>query len=178
MAEPRQLQPGEEIFGILMLLLALFLCWQSYEISGFSALSSPGAFPLAASAAMLIAAITIVAHNRHAKKAAAAAELGPRGSFTGDVTPTNVVVFAGFVIAYAAMLDNLGFLPASFLFLLAGIKFLHRASIGFTFAVTLGSLLTIYILFRLIFTVVLPEGIMPERDILAWFGNLFSGGGE
>ena len=36
----------------------------------------------------------------------------------------------------------------------------------------------IYIVFRLVFTVLLPEGIVPEREILAFFRNLMAGGAE
>jgi hypothetical protein len=34
----------------------------------------------------------------------------------------------------------------------------------------------IYAVFRLIFQVVLPEGIVPEAEIMAWIEQLFSSG--
>ncbi|HEU0223137.1 MAG TPA: tripartite tricarboxylate transporter TctB family protein, partial [Paracoccaceae bacterium] len=43
------------MFGGLMVAASLFLFWKSYGIAGFSALSSPGAFPMAASAVMVLA---------------------------------------------------------------------------------------------------------------------------
>lgn len=172
MAELRQGKPGEGTFGILLLVLSLFLLWQSYRISGFEALSSPGAFPMTAAATMTIAALVVVISDF--RRPRATADQRARGFFT-TVTPSVIMVFAGFVIGYSALLDALGFLPASFLFLFAGIQFLHRGSVGFSFVVSLGSLIVIYAVFRLVFQVVLPEGIVPEREIMAWIETLFGG---
>lgn len=40
-----------------------FLFWQAYQISGFEALSSPGAFPLAAAGIMVISSCVVVVKN-------------------------------------------------------------------------------------------------------------------
>ena len=173
MAELRRKRPGEGTFGVLFLLLGLFLAWQAYEISGFEALSSPGAFPMAAAAVMVISALIVVIGDLRRPREVEGRIADHARSFSTQITPVVVVVFAGCVVAYSAMLDTLGFLPASFLFLLVAIKFLHRRSIAFSFIVSLGSLIAIYVVFRLIFTVVLPEGIMPEREIMAWIEGLF-----
>lgn len=177
MQEPRYKRPGEDAFGILVLLISLVLAWQSYEISGFAALSSPGAFPMAASAAMVLGSLIVVIGNIRRnratpKPAGEKARANPAG-----VAPSVIVVFAAFVAGYAALLDTLGFLPASFLFLFAAIQFLHRRSVAFSVGVALLSLALIYALFRLVFTVVLPEGIVPEREILAWIERLLASAG-
>ena len=112
--------------------------------------------------------------RRHAADKARQSGRAGAGSFAAQVTPTVVVVFAGFVIGYAALLDVLGFLPASLLFLFVAIHFLHRRHVAFSFAVALGALIAIYVVFRLVFSVVLPEGIVPEREIMAWIERLFS----
>lgn len=172
MDKQRRRQPGETVFGIILLLVGLVFAWQSYRISGFSALSSPGAFPLAASAVMVLAALIVVVNDLR-RRAADRGRAGDRAdSFSSRVTPTVVVVFAGFVIGYSALLDVLGFLPSSLLFLFVAIQFLHRGSVAFSLAVSLGSLIAIYVVFRLVFTVVLPEGIVPEREIMAWAERL------
>jgi hypothetical protein len=36
--------------------------------------------------------------------------------------------------------------------------------------------LLIYLVFRVIFNVIMPEGIVPEREILAFFGRLLPAG--
>ena len=171
----RPKSPGESVFGLLMFLVSLVLFWQSYEISKFEALSSPGAFPMAASAVMAIASLIVVIGDLR-KPALVPGPMGDKArAFMDKITPAVVIVFAGFVLGYAALLDTLGFLPASFLFLFAAIQFLHRGSVLFSFVVTLGSLIAIYAVFRLIFTVVLPEGVVPEREIMAWIEALLTG---
>lgn len=175
MEDKRPIQPGERGFGLLLLALSLFLAWQAYEISGLEALSSPGAFPMAAACAMVVSGLVVTAGDwRRARRERRPLRQSAR-AFTAEITPSVVMVFAGFVIGYAALLDSLGFIPASFLFLFAAIHFLHRGSVAFSFGVTVLSLAVIYTVFRLVFQVVLPEGIVPEREIMAWIGNLIDG---
>jgi len=172
----RRKRPGESAFGILLLLLSLFFAWQSYGISGFSALSSPGAFPMAVSATMVLAAVIVVIGNLRRKNEVEGGLGASARAFLANVTPGVVLAFTGMVIAYSVLLDPLGFLPASFLFLLVSIHYLHRGSVLFSVVVAVLSLAAIYAVFRLVFKVVLPEGIVPEREIIAWIENLFAGG--
>ncbi|MCB2100731.1 MAG: tripartite tricarboxylate transporter TctB family protein [Rhodobacterales bacterium] len=176
MQTPRKKRPGEGTFGILALVLSLGFAWQSYEIAGFSALSSPGAFPMAASAIMVVASLIIVLKNRRLPTLAEGGFGAAARAFWRSVSPPVVLAFIAFILVYSALLDGLGFLPSSFLFLLAAIHYLHRGSARFSFIVALLSLAAVYAVFRLIFTVVLPEGIVPEREIMAWIEHLFSGG--
>lgn len=178
MDQKRQRQPGERGFGIMMLGLGLFLAWQAYGIAGFEALSSPGAFPMAAAAAMVIAGAVVVVGDWRAARRDRPRLAETARAFTAEITPSVVVIFAGFVIGYAALLDTLGFLPSSFLFLFAAIHFLHRGPVVLSFGVTLLALTVIYAVFRLVFQVILPEGIVPEREIMAWLGGLVSGGAQ
>jgi hypothetical protein len=112
----RPKSPGESVFGLLMFLVSLVLFWQSYEISGFEALSSPGAFPMAASAMMAIASLIVVIGDLR-KPSLVPGPMGDKArAFMDKITPAVVIVFAGFVLGYAALLDTFGFLPTSFLF--------------------------------------------------------------
>lgn len=173
MSARRPKRPGEGAFGILMLALGLFLAWQAYRISGFAALSSPGAFPMAAAAAMVIAALVVVVGDLRKPHEVDGPIAVRVRSFSESITPSVVVVFTGCVIGYSALLDTLGFLPASFLFLLVAIRFLHGGSLRFSVLVSIAALAAIYVVFRLVFTVVLPEGIVPEREIMAWIKGAF-----
>jgi hypothetical protein len=42
--------------------------------------------------------------------------------------------------------------------------------------VALGSLILIWIVFRVVFTVLLPSGILPEAEFIQFFRSLLSGG--
>jgi hypothetical protein len=164
--ETHEKRRGEDLFGLLVLVASVLLFWQSYRIAGFSALSSPGAFPLAASAVMVIAATIVVIGN-----------LRRRGRLSGEaVMPATIALFIGLVVAYAVALVPLGFVLASFAFLTLATKLLYRAGWGRCIGLAAVSLVVIYVVFRLVFQVVLPEGIVPEREWMASLGALFGGG--
>ena len=59
---------------------------------------------------------------------------------------------------FTVALEPLGFLVSAFVFLLASIHYLHRGAAWFTLAVSAAALGVIYVVFRLLFLVVLPEG--------------------
>ncbi|NJO38096.1 MAG: tripartite tricarboxylate transporter TctB family protein [Rhizobiales bacterium] len=175
MAEPRARKPGETTFNVLLFLASLFLAWQAYKISGFSALSSTGAFPMAAAGVMVVSALIVLIGDL-GKSAVLRGYTGKASAFFGDVAPPVILIFTAMVIAYAVLFDQLGFLPTSLLFLIAAIQFLKGGNPLINIVIAVGALIVIYVVFRLIFTVVLPEGIVPEREIMAWIGRLVTGG--
>jgi putative tricarboxylic transport membrane protein len=150
---------GEDAFGLVTLLVSILAFWKSYTIAGFSALSSPGAFPMAASAVMIIAALIVVIGNLRRKSRLSSEAILPRV----------LLLFVLLVILYALALVPLGFIPASFVFLLLGMKLLYRASWGRCLVISIGSLVVVYVVFRLMFQVVLPQGIVPEDELLSMF---------
>ncbi|TYL48824.1 tripartite tricarboxylate transporter TctB family protein [Marinomonas sp. IMCC 4694] len=153
-------KPGERIFCLLLVLGSVYLFWQAFNISGFRSLSSPGAFPLAASAVMVLA--SCVAFLNTLKLPAAQ---GVR--FAYHCFPPVVATIMALILIYSVVLESLGFILSSFVFLFVAIQFLYRRSVLTTLTITLLSLIVVYIIFRLVFQVVLPEGIVPERDILS-----------
>lgn len=163
--ETHRKRRGEDLFGLLVLVASMLLFWQSYQIAGFSALSSPGAFPLAASGVMVIAAVIVVVGNLRRR--------GRRSDET--IMPATIALFVGLVVAYAVALVPLGFILASFGFLTLATKLLYRAGWGRCILLALASLVVIYVVFRLVFQVVLPEGVVPEREWMAALGTLFGG---
>lgn len=165
--EHRRKRRGEDLFGLIMIVISVGLFWQAYAIAGFSALSSPGAFPMASAGVMLIGALVVAYGNLR--------NTAPRDD--APILPVTIAIFTGLVIAYALLLSPLGFLPASFLFLFAGMRLLYprggwlRAGV-----IALGALIVIYIIFRLVFQVVLPEGVVPERELLSGIRSAFGSG--
>jgi hypothetical protein len=142
--------------------------WTAYGIAGFEALSSPGALPMAAAFAMLVTSLAVAVQTLRSPRT-------PHETLSRDILPLPVVVTVALVAAYALLLKPLGFLPTSFLFVCVLIRVLSRRSLAFCAAVSAVSVLLIYLVFRIIFTVLMPEGIVPEREILAAIGALFAG---
>lgn len=150
--EVRRRQPGETIFGYLILVISLFILHQSYTIAGFSSVSSAGVFPMIASFIMAVSAAAIILHNR---KLAAP---DPDVTFIRRVAPPTVVLFTLMIVAYMLTLEPLGFLLSSFLFLFGSMLYLERRNPLLMIAVSAISLGIIYVVFRTAFSVVLPQG--------------------
>ena len=161
-------RPGEALFAAFFLLLGLVMLWSAHGISGFSQLSAPGTVPMATTFAMVLTAgIVLLSTLRR--------PLDERESVRRDILPGLVLFMVGLLAAYAALLVPLGFLPTSLLFLIGGIRLLSGRGWGFAVLVALGSLLVIYLVFRIVFTVLMPPGIVPEGEMLQWFRDLRSG---
>lgn len=167
--QPRR--PGELVFNILMLVGSLFLLWSAYGISGFEALSAPGAIPMVATATMVICAALILRETL--AKSPTTDETIAR-----DILPMPVIVTILLIIVYALLLKPLGFLPTSFLFLTTMISYLARTSVLRAALLSLVIVAVIYLIFRLIFTVLMPPGIVPEAEAIAWVRALFAGKGN
>ena len=164
-----QRRPGELTFGVLLFLASLGLLWSAYGISGFEALSAPGTVPMATTAVMVVTALIVVLRS-------ARLPATPDETLSRDILPLAVVLFAVLLVAYGLLLKPLGFLPTSALFLITAIKFLGRRGWVWTLTVSLGSLILIWLIFRIVFTVLMPAGIMPEAEFIQFFRNLVNGG--
>jgi hypothetical protein len=95
-----------------------------------------------------------------------------------DILPLSVILTIAAIAAYALALKPLGFLPTSFLFLTGLIGYLSGG--GFVRAALLSLLIValIYLIFRIVFTVLMPPGIVPEAEIIAWVKTLLVGTGN
>lgn len=163
-------RPGELVFTLAICLGSLYLLWDAYGIAGFQALSSPGAVPMGTTAIMVITATILLVRTARLPRRA--------GEKLGDeVIPWVVVIFAVLLLAFSLLLQPLGFLPTAFLFLVASIKFLGRRGWRFTLTVSLLSLVVIWLVFRVVFTVLMPSGVVPEAEFIQLMRNLFNGAG-
>lgn len=162
-------KPGEAIFALLLALVSLGALVKAYGIAGFEGLSSPGAFPMAAAAIMFVSALAVSVNTLRATRE------GEAETFR-DILPASATIMAVLILLYAIALRPLGFLPTSLIFLFVSTLILARRGVIFSALVSVFSLAIIYVIFRLVFSVLMPEGLVPEREILAWIGNLFAGG--
>ena len=169
MRDDHMRRPGEGVFSLVLVAVSAFLFWTAYGISGFEELSSPGALPMAASGTMLAASFIIAAKTFKAP-------LTRRETFRQHILPPAILIAMAMIAAYAVLLRPLGFLPTSFLFLLVLVRILGKRNVMVCAAVSAACVLLIYLVFRIIFTVIMPEGIVPEREILAYLGTLMPGG--
>lgn len=161
-----QRRPGELVFAGLMLAVSLGLFWSAYGISGFEALSAPGSVPMATTVVMVLASLLVLLKT-------AKLPLDRSETLARDILPPAVVLFSLALAIYGILLKPLGFLPTSALFLILAIKFLSRRGWVWTLTVSLGSLIVIWLIFRIVFSVLMPAGILPEAEFIQFFRDLF-----
>jgi putative tricarboxylic transport membrane protein len=163
-------RPGELVFTILLLAASTFMLWQAYAISGFDSLSSAGAFPMAMTSIMVGAMVVVLIKLARKPR--------PANAFMRlktEILPRTVVVFSVIILAYSLVLETVGFIIASFVFLLVSIWFLEGGRFKRALLFSILSILGVYFVFRLVFQVVLPEGLIPEREIIASIQDLLAG---
>jgi hypothetical protein len=162
-------RPGELGFALFLTATSLFLLYSAYGIAGFESLSSAGSVPMAITLAMSIAAILITISTARRK-------MVNTETISKDILPITVLFFIALLVAFSLLLKPLGFVLTAAFFLIVSIKLLARKSWIYTLCVSLGSLVVIWITFRVVFTVLLPAGILPEAEFLQFFRNMTSGG--
>ena len=168
--EPEVRRPGEVLFAAFLALFSLALLWEAYGISGLTKLSGAGTVPTATTAVMVVTAVLVLLKTLRLPRAEGQ-------SVRRDVLPGAVLLMMALLAAFAALLVPVGFLPVSAAFLILSIRFLSGRGWVFSVAMGLFSLLIVYLIFRIVFTVLMPPGIVPEGQMLQWFRNLLGGRG-
>ncbi|MFV0359145.1 tripartite tricarboxylate transporter TctB family protein [Tropicimonas sp.] len=168
MHDKRKLSAGELPFNATLFVASLILMWQAFAISGFESLSSPGSLPMAVAFVMVLSSGIILLDNFRTRQRDGTL-------FLRDILPPVVIVMMLFIAGYALLLVPLGFLPTSLLFLVVSIMYLRKGGFVYALSVSVLALVCIYVIFRLVFTVLMPSGIVPEAEILAAIGRVFGG---
>jgi len=161
-------RPGELIFAVVLLAVSAALLWEAYGISGFEALSAPGSVPMATTAVMVVTMLIVVLRTVRLPRITSE-------TIARDILPFRVILFLGLLVGYGLVLRPFGFLPTTAVFLILAIRLLGR---GWAFSVGIGlaALLCIWLIFRIVFTVLMPPGIVPEAEVIQFFRTVFRGG--
>lgn len=163
MSEPNKQEfptPGELLFAVLITGFSVVALWQAYEISGFTGLSTPGIFPMLAAFTMLISAVFILSDTLSKRRIANSQNSHPTQVLTG-----RILVVVSLVTAYVFAMPYVGFMASSAIFLFLAFAFLWRKNLGISLLLTTGTLVVIYLVFRVLFRVVLPRGSLLQ----GWF---------
>lgn len=151
---------GEVVFSIVLVAFAAFMLWTAYGISGFESLTSAGAFPMVATAVMLLTAIANVVHAWREQPSPRTGGESALRQFVRQLTPGVLVAFTLAIALYMLLLESLGFVIASYLFLVLSMRLLGSRRIGLNLIVAALSLAAVYLVFQTVFSVVLPSGTL------------------
>ena len=149
--------PGELTFMGLIVLFSAFMLWTAYGISRFDSISSPGVFPMVCALAMLITGGMNLIKTARARLVLEEGETWLQ-QLVHKILPLQLVLFALLILAYMLLLEVLGFLVASYSFLVLAMSLLGSRRIGLNMLVSLVVLAAIFAVFRTAFSVVLPAG--------------------
>lgn len=152
----RKLQPGETVFSWILMLFSCFVLVLAWRISGFSSVSSPGAFPMAAAVVMVISMVSLVVSNRKMEKPDTEGQSAELRAALRDIFKPVFLIYTAIILLYMVLLQPLHFLPASFLFLVGSIIYLKGSSPLRSLGISAGLLACIYTIFHFLFRVVLP----------------------
>ena len=156
MKKIKKLRAGENAFGWLMMALSLFVLTMAYRISGFSAISSPGAFPMAAGAVMVISIGLVLVGNRKREKPDAATFADEMRVAARNVFPKIFLSYTGILIGYMIIIQPLHFLPSSFIFMVVSMLVLRGSGFVKALLISAGTLACIYVIFQFFFRVIMP----------------------
>lgn len=146
-------RPGELLFSVILVVFSVAAFWQAYSISGFTGKTTPGVFPMLASGVMTVSGLLILISTARTPP-----DTSDAAGFFTKVLSRNHIVLIGLVLGYVVLMPLLGFIVSSALFLFCAFQFLWRKSPLVTLALTALTLAVIYIIFREVFQVVLPQG--------------------
>lgn len=149
--------PGELTFLALIVVFSSFMLWTAYGISRFSSVSSPGFFPMLCAATMLVTGAMNLVKTARARLVLDEGESWMQ-QLVRKLLPLQLVLFAVVILGYMLLLEVLGFLVASYLFLVVSMSLLGSRRIGLNALVSLLVLAAIFVVFRTAFSVVLPAG--------------------
>ena len=155
---PRRRLPGELVFTLLLVLFSLFMLMSAYSISGFESITSAGSFPMVATGVMVICGLIIAAGTVRAPRAERAPGETLAQQFARLLTPGVLVAFTVAIALYMLALEPVGFLVSSYLFLVISMRLLGSRRRLLNLIVSAVALGLIYVIFRTVFSVVLPTG--------------------
>ncbi len=151
--------PGEKGFAVFLLLFGSFFLWQSWTLyQEHPGADSAGAVPLFVSALVVIFAICIIVSDLKAPSVNQGLGIGEQVKKTlGFIFQSDVLVELLLILAYCVALNfGLGFYIATPLFLWISMCYLMRKDYAKNLLWTALCMAFIVVVFRFIFSVVLP----------------------
>ena len=150
--------PGELGFASAMLLFGLTALWLSYRISGFSSWSSAGSVPLGTSFFLSASALMILLGTLRKPAVHGTPGNSLARQFYAKVLPLRHLLFTAVIVLYMLLLEPLGFVASSFLYLTGASLVLGERRYVHMIVANALSLVVVYLVFQTAFSVVLPIG--------------------
>lgn len=162
-ASPRPRLAGELTFSVLLIGLSLAMLMASYGISRLESISSAGAFPMVVCLVMVISGLIILRDTARAPKVAGNAKETLSEKFVHQIAPVQLSLFGIVIAAYMLLLEPLGFIISSYLFLVISMRLLGSKKVVLNLLVSAVCIAFVYVVFQTAFAVVLPAGSWLQK---------------
>ena len=147
----RHRKPGETAFAIIATVFGVLGYYFALGMTSEN-LSSPSVFPKLASTIIIICGVICI--YKSCKKEAPAAD---SPSVFRYLLPRDVIVILALLLAYCIALPRLHIIPSSYVFMVAGMIYLHRGKyIWQSFVISAAAMAVLVAIFRYVFLVILP----------------------
>ncbi len=135
---------------------SLFVLVMAFRISGFTSISSPGAFPMGAGLVMVVSAGLILLENRKLEKPDVKDFTDELRVVANTVFPREFLIYTCIIVGYMIMIKPLHFLPSSFIFMVVSMVILRGSGFVKSLLISAGTMACIYVVFQFFFRVVMP----------------------
>ena len=160
---PRLRLAGELTFSLLLIGFSLAMLMVSYGISKFESIASAGAFPMVVCLVMLTSGLVIVRNTARARLTESPTQESITRQFVRQIAPLQLTLFALTTVVYMLLLEPLGFIVASYLFLTISMRLLGSEKVLLNLLLSAACLAFVYVVFQTVFSVVLPAGSLLQK---------------
>ena len=153
MTGEKKIEKWNRISGFILLIIGMMTAWGSTSLSmGKFKHPGPGFLPFGLGVCLIILSLMLISHNRRSKTSSL--PFWPQQIW---LRPFLGIVILGF---YALVIDKLGFILTTFIFLLIWMGLIERLKWKTILSISVGTTIVLYLLFAFFLEVPLPKGFL------------------
>jgi putative tricarboxylic transport membrane protein len=141
------------VTGYILLLIGMMTAWSSTHLSmGKWRHPGPGFFPFGLAIALIFLSLALI--FKYWKKDSSSAPFWPERTWLRPLLGVAILIF------YALVVDFIGFIVTTFLFLIIWMWVIERFRWRTIIGISIGTTVALYLIFNLFLEVPLPHGIL------------------
>ena len=143
----------DRVTGYVLLVIGLVTAWSSIHLSmGKWRHPGPGFFPFGLAIALVLLSLVLI--FRHRKKDSSPIPFWPWQTWLRPLLGVAILIF------YALIVDFLGFIPTTFIFLIIWMWVIERLRWRTILSISIGTTVVLYFIFSFFLEVPLPQGFL------------------
>ncbi len=148
--------PGEVVVVPLLLVVGIVAMVEGLRLDAFASPRAAGTFPFLAGLVQSAGALVLLAGRLRRRGGEGTDAVAWLRRLAADLLPKEVALAVPALVVYVAALGTAGFVPATLVFLFCAIWYLRGGSPLWPAAVSIGTVASVWVVFRELFEIVLP----------------------